>query len=612
MRLSTDPARDAAGAVAVLQAALDAGVTLIDTADAYALDTGDIGHNERCLAEALTTWSGDSTRITIATKGGLTRPDGRWVPDGRARHIRSACHASHRALGGRSIDLYQLHAPDPRVAITTSVRALASLLSDGVVKAVGLCNVTVRQIEAARAIVPIAAVQVELSPWKDRAIAGGVVEHCLTHDITVLAYRPLGGVTGARRLATDAVLCEIAAAHGVSPFSIVLAWMRGLSAHIVPLPGPTTVATARSCGLVQALTLDRSEQRVLNRRFPPGRLVSPAPLPPKSGQGTSLDDDVVMVMGLPGAGKTTMAVELAAKGYERLNRDEIGGSLSGLMPQLQALLERGTARIVLDNTYLSRASRRAVIEMVARHGRTVRGVWIDARVEDAQVNVVWRMVGTHGRLLSSEELKGGRGPDRLAPSALFRAQREVDVPDVSEGFAALDVVPFVRRFDASVGNRAVVIWCDGILRPASQAGKPPRDPTDPALTDRLRARLQSYQDHGWRIVGLAWEPQIDEGRLSVEEVQLRHATLAERLGVDISFHYCPHGAGPPVCWCRKPLPGLGVWVAHRFALDVQQSIFVGSSRQDESFARRIGFSYQPADAFFAEPEAGADAYQPLR
>ena len=610
MRLSTDRGRDPRGAVAVIHAALDAGVTLIDTADVYALDASEIGHNERQIAEALTTWPGDITRIAIATKGGLTRPDGSWVPDGRARHIRSACEGSQRALGPRSIDLYQLHAPDPRVAITTSVRALAALLRDGLVHAVGLCNVTVTQIEAARAIVPIAAVQIELSPWKDRALAGGVVEYCLKHDISVLAYRPFGGPAGARRVAADPVLREIAAAHGVSPFAIVLAWLRGLSTHVIPVPGPTRVETARSCGLVQTLTLDNAAQRELDRRFPSGRFVAPAALP-KTRHATSQDDDVLMVMGLPGSGKTTMAVELAAKGYERLNRDETGGSLSALLEPLTALLECGTSRIVLDNTYLSRSSRRAVIETAARHGRAVRGVWMDARVEDAQVNIVWRMVRAHGRLLSSGELKGGRSPDRLAPSALFRAQRDVEVPDVSEGFAALDVVPFVRRFETGAGNRAVVIWCDGILRP-SQAGKHAREPIDPAVTDRLRARLASYQDHGWRLVGLAWEPQIDEGRLSAGEVESQHAALAARLGVDISFHYCPHGTGPPICWCRKPLPGLGVWVAHRFALDVQQSIFVGSSRQDESFARRIGFSYQPADAFFAEPEVDGDAFQPLR
>src|ERR1043166_315080 len=127
MRLSTDPDRDDARAVAGLRAALDAGVTLLDTADAYCLDAADVGHNERLIAKALAAWDGDRSRILIATKGGLTRPEGRWVADGRARHLSAACEASVRALGAERIALYQLHAIDPRTSLSTSVRALAAL-----------------------------------------------------------------------------------------------------------------------------------------------------------------------------------------------------------------------------------------------------------------------------------------------------------------------------------------------------------------------------------------------------------------------------------------------------------------------------------------------------
>src|SRR5688572_10028124 len=99
MRLSTEPGRDEARGLATLHAALDAGVTLIDTADAYALGAEDVGHNERLVARAVATWAGDRSRIHVATKGGLTRPGGRWEADGRARHLAAACAASRRALG---------------------------------------------------------------------------------------------------------------------------------------------------------------------------------------------------------------------------------------------------------------------------------------------------------------------------------------------------------------------------------------------------------------------------------------------------------------------------------------------------------------------------------
>src|SRR5215831_367044 len=149
MRLSTEPDRDEARGVATLDAALDSGVTLLDTADAYALDAADMGHNERLVARALAAWPGDRSRVRIATKGGLTRPEGRWAADGRARHLAEACAASRRALGVDRIDLYQLHAPDPQVALSTSVRALAALQRDGWVEGIGLCNVTRGQLEEA-------------------------------------------------------------------------------------------------------------------------------------------------------------------------------------------------------------------------------------------------------------------------------------------------------------------------------------------------------------------------------------------------------------------------------------------------------------------------------
>src|SRR5205814_1027927 len=127
MRLSTARDRDDTRAIDVIHAALDAGATLLDTADSYARDATEIGHNERLIAGALRAWSGDRSTVQVATKGGLRRPGGAWEPDGRAKHLRAACDASRGALEVDVIDLYQLHVVDPRTPIETSVRALAAL-----------------------------------------------------------------------------------------------------------------------------------------------------------------------------------------------------------------------------------------------------------------------------------------------------------------------------------------------------------------------------------------------------------------------------------------------------------------------------------------------------
>src|SRR6185436_12435346 len=159
--------------IAVLHAALDAGVTLLDTADAYGWTDDERGHNERLIARALSSWDGDRSSIVVATKGGLTRPGGRWAPNGRAKHLAAAAEASCRALGVERIDLYQLHAPDPRVPLATSVRALADLKRQRLVGGIGLCNVTVSQIEEARRIVEIDSIQVEASLWHDQQFLSG-------------------------------------------------------------------------------------------------------------------------------------------------------------------------------------------------------------------------------------------------------------------------------------------------------------------------------------------------------------------------------------------------------------------------------------------------------
>jgi len=201
MRLSTDAARDDGRGRAVIAAAIDAGVSLLDTADAYALDDGDAGHNERLIAQALAELPG--RRVEVVTKGGLIRPGGAWQTDGRARHLATAARASRDRLGVAALDLYLLHAVDPQTPLATSVRALGRLRDDGVARAIGLSNVGLTQLEAALAIAPIAAVEIELSPWKLDAIRGGLVTACAARGIRVLAHRPLGGPAGVRRAAAD-------------------------------------------------------------------------------------------------------------------------------------------------------------------------------------------------------------------------------------------------------------------------------------------------------------------------------------------------------------------------------------------------------------------------
>jgi len=577
MRLSTEPDRDEARATAVLHAALDAHVEFFDTADAYCWNDDERGHNERLIARALAAWPGGRSRVRIGTKGGLTRPGGRWVPDGRAKHLREACEHSLAALGVQRLDLYQLHAPDPRTPLATSVRALEQLKREGLIEAIGLCNVTVGQLEEARRITGIDSVQVELSVWHDDHFLSGVVDYCLANRLPLLAYRPLGGPSRSHKIAADAVLAAIARRHDATAEEIALAWLMDLSELITPLPGATRLETVRSCVRAGGIVLSDLDRAELDRRFPYAAACRQSAVKPRPAPPARRDADVVIVMGLPAAGKSTLAQSLVGEGYYRLNRDEAGGTLRSLLPALGRAIETGATRIVLDNTYASRKSRAEVIRAAATRGLPVRCVWLSTSIEEAQTNAVWRIVSRYGRLPGDEDLAQLKRSDVAAflPGAQFRYRRELEPPDVSEGFSSVDVVPFVRQRNPQFVNRAVIVSCD-----------------DAGDLVRLASQLRRFRDAGYRLLGISWQPEIAEGKRTPESVKAMFAGECERLGVEVDVECCPHAAGPPRCWCRKPLPGLGVVFVNRYCLDPAQCLYVGAGPHDAGFARRLGFTFR--------------------
>ncbi len=263
MPMSIQGRPDEAQSRDAIRAAVEAGVTFIDTADVYCLDDGDIGHNERLIASELREMKAD--HVIVATKGGLRRPGGDWTTDGRPEHLAAACDASLRTLGTDCIPLYQLHAPDDDVPWADSVGAMADLQRAGKVRYVGISNVTVPEIEQARAIVDVASVQNRCNLWDTDSFATGVVDYCRDHGIAFLPHSPVGGFRGRERAAGDQALARIAADAGISPQQVLLAWLLGIDDVVIPIPGASRRSSAASSAAAADIALSAEARATLDR-----------------------------------------------------------------------------------------------------------------------------------------------------------------------------------------------------------------------------------------------------------------------------------------------------------------------------------------------------------
>jgi aryl-alcohol dehydrogenase-like predicted oxidoreductase len=258
MRITGDgvwgPPPDPEGAKAVLRRAVELNVNFIDTADSYGPHV-----SEELIAEALYGDGGYPRGLVIATKGGLERTGpNQWPRNGRPEHLRRACEGSLRRLRLERIDLYQLHAPDPKVPYEESVGALKELQDEGKIRHIGVSNVTLAQLEVARGIVEVASVQNRYS-LTDRG-SEEVLERCERDGLAFIPYFPLG----AGRIAAEGVLSEIARSHDATPYQVALAWLLARSPNMIPIPGTKSLQHLEENVAAAELELEPAEIDALN------------------------------------------------------------------------------------------------------------------------------------------------------------------------------------------------------------------------------------------------------------------------------------------------------------------------------------------------------------
>ncbi len=260
VREENDPDR----AEATIRAALDAGVTLIDTADAYSRDEEEFGHNERLVADVLRRVGAGPDEVLVATKGGHTRRGTDWGLDGSPAYLHRACRASLQRLGVDSIGLYQHHRPDPRVPYAESMGALKDLHDEGLIQAAGISNADPDQIREAHAILGEALVSVQNQFSPVFRSSRPEIDLCEELGLAFLAWSPLGGMGGAADLGGEAApFADVAEKHGVSPQQVALAWELALSPVVVPIPGASRPESVEDSFAATGLTLEEGDLAAL-------------------------------------------------------------------------------------------------------------------------------------------------------------------------------------------------------------------------------------------------------------------------------------------------------------------------------------------------------------
>ncbi len=266
MPLSIQGRPDERAALAVIEAFVTGGGEHIDTAISYCLDEHDFGHNERLIAKALRKLG--RSDVVVATKGGLTRPSGRWEVDCSPQWLRQCCEQSASTLGA-PIPLYYLHTVDPAVPLAESLGELVRLRDEGKITHIGLSNVNARQLDEALRLTPIAAVQNRCNVLDRRDFESGLVERCRERGIAYVPYSSVGGHSGHRRLDAHPTLARIAAKHGTTQYVIALAWLLAQGPHILPIPGASKISSVESSLTALQVTLDDEDLAALTPRKAP-------------------------------------------------------------------------------------------------------------------------------------------------------------------------------------------------------------------------------------------------------------------------------------------------------------------------------------------------------
>ncbi len=314
---------------------------------------------------------------------------------------------------------------------------------------------------------------------------------------------------------------------------------------------------------------------------------------------------IYMTCGFPGSGKSTYITNNFTNAII-LSNDKLPKGVNILKEFNNILLANSSQLVVLDNTHLTKKNRKEFIDIANKFNKKIELLYFNSSLEDCQINVLKRQWQKFGQLfLDSNEMKGISDPHVFPPAALFKARSSFEDPLVAEGFSRVSniLVPSASNTFIEYPNKAIFFDIDGTLRKTEHLpNKYPTKPEEVILLldkDKMKSKIDSYRKEGYLFFGISNQSGISKGILSEKDCESCMEKTKELLDFsDITIKWCNHRAAPVSCYCRKPQSGLGIYFIEKYKVNPKNSIMVGDSTTDKTFAQRIGMKFIHVDKFW--------------
>lgn len=314
--------------------------------------------------------------------------------------------------------------------------------------------------------------------------------------------------------------------------------------------------------------------------------------------------EILILVGYPSSGKST-AVKDYPNHYQ-LSTRKLGGKLSNIVSRLEELIVLGHTKFILDDDYPNIESRKPIIEIGEKYDIPVKCLYLTTSIEYSQYNACVKMLHEFGRVLHPDEIKKLRRPDIVAASDIFAFRRNFEKPEDSEGFAKIKKIRFTSQYrqECKDNNTNAAIFIDiDAIRETKSGRMYPIDRNDIVIKPGRQAALSDLKAKGYMIIAISNQGGIGKELFTIKDAKAYMDYTNELLdGLIDDYDFCPHNTFPIQCYCRKPMPGIGVEMTWKHKLNPATTLVLENETSDKTFAKRCGFGTKSAEDYFADYE----------